>query len=133
MVRDSPFTWPYFPLSPSVLSALSLARPDMHVQLYRKALGTWVTISPGHVIELQEHASIFLKASHITNYVDFDKLLNPKSASAPHLHYNLKGERCKLHECYKALGKGKTPRAEEVVSSEDEDANNRINKPIPPS
>ncbi|EDR07907.1 uncharacterized protein LACBIDRAFT_327688 [Laccaria bicolor S238N-H82] len=132
--QEGLFTWPYFPLSPSVLSALSLAGPDIHVQLYRKALGTWVTISPGHIIKLQEHTRVFLKASHVIDYADFDKLLNPESTSAPHLRYNLKGERDELRERYKkASQKGKAPRTEEVVSLEDEDSNDKINKPVAPS
>ncbi|KAF8968976.1 hypothetical protein BDZ97DRAFT_301254 [Flammula alnicola] len=128
--QEGPFTWPYFPLSSSVLSALSLAGLETRVQLYRKALSTWVTISAGHVIELQEGARVFLKASHVIDYLDFDKLLNPESTSAPHLRYNLAGERQELRERYKkkALGKGK---AIEYLSSSDEGGNN--NKKQAPS
>lgn len=55
-------TPPFPPLSSSVLSALSLTGPTTRVQLYRQALGTWVNVNVGHVIELKEGARVFLKA-----------------------------------------------------------------------
>ena len=129
--QEGLFTWPYFPISSYVLSALSLAGPEMRIQLYRETIGNWVTISTGHVIEVKEGARVFLKASHVINYADFDKLLNPKLTSAPHLRYNLAGERRELRERYKAVGKGKAPRSLEVTSSEDEDASDGIDKQPP--
>ena len=48
------FTWPYFPLSTSLFSTLSLTGSATRVQLYHQALGTWVNINVGHVIKLKE-------------------------------------------------------------------------------
>ena len=118
------FTWPYFPLSTSVLSALSLTGPMTHVQLYHQALGTWVNVNIGHVIELKEGARVFLKAGHVIDYPDFNKLLKPEST--PHLRYKLPEERCELCERYqsnaKASKNGKAVRC--TPSSEDGDSNN---------
>lgn len=77
--RPFAFTWPYFPLSTSVLSALSLTGPTTRIELYRQALGTWVNVNVGHVIELKESALVFLKAGHVIDYPDFDKLSKPES------------------------------------------------------
>jgi hypothetical protein len=117
------FIWPYFPLSASVLSALSLTGSAPRVQLYRQALGTWVNVNVGHVIELKEGARVFLKASHVVDYPDFDKLLKPEST--PHLRYKLAEERRELRERYQ--GKAKASRKGKLVectsSSEDGDGN----------
>lgn len=75
------FTWPYFPLSTLVLSALSLTSSVTCVQLYCQTLGTWVNINVGHVIELKE--GMWVKPSHVVNYLDFNNLLKPEST--PHL------------------------------------------------
>jgi len=115
------FTWPYFPLSTSVLSALSLIGSAPRVQLYRQALGTWVNVNVGHVIELKEGTRVFLKASHVVDYPDFDKLLKPESI--PHLRYKLAEERRELRERYQ--GKAKASRKGKVVecTSSSEDGN----------
>lgn len=41
--QEGLFICPYFPLSWSVLSGLSLAGTKMRIQRYRKSLGNWVT------------------------------------------------------------------------------------------
>ncbi|EDQ98493.1 uncharacterized protein LACBIDRAFT_335915 [Laccaria bicolor S238N-H82] len=117
------FTWPYFPLSTSVLSMLSLNDPATHVQLYCQALGTWVNINVGHVIELKEGARVFLKPSHVVNYPDFDRLLKPEST--PHLQYKLTEEHRELHDRYRSKGKafGKA-KVVDVSTSSSEDGGN---------
>lgn len=121
--QEGTFTWPFFPLSSSLLSALSLSGPETRVQLYRKKLGTWVTVCEGYVIELQEGARVFLKAGNVVDCQDFDKLLEMEAMSVPHLRYNLVGERRELRERYrnKSKGKGKSIRSTQAdTSSSDE-------------
>jgi hypothetical protein len=129
------FTWPYFPLSPSILSTVSLTGPDNCVQLYRKSLGTWVNICPGHIVDVGDDPRLFLKASHVTNYVDFDQLLKPDLASHPHLRNNLVEERRELRQRYRdraTLQKGKATNIPGYASSSDEESSlNSTNTPTP--
>jgi hypothetical protein len=127
------FTWPYFPLSSSILSTVSLVGPDVQVQLYRNALGTWVNICPGHVVNVTEDTRLFLKAKHVINYVDFEELLNPESTSRPHLRHNLAEERRELRQRYQNMAKrqkGKARKATGYGSSDDEGSLN-ITTPTP--
>lgn len=124
------FTWPYFPLSASVLSALSLAGSATRVQLYRQALGTWVNVNVGHVIELKEGARVFLKPSHVVDYPDFDGLLKPEST--PHLRYKLTEERRELRDRYRSKGKASGKgRVGDASTSSSEDGGNNNEKPPP--
>ncbi|KAF8878492.1 hypothetical protein CPB84DRAFT_1852373 [Gymnopilus junonius] len=123
----STFTWPYFALSMPILSNVDFTMPDgstVRIHLYRKGLSTWVNVSIGHVIELQEGARIFLKATHVTDCQDFDKLLSSEADSPMHLCYNLPGECRELLERYQSkrllLGKRKGVDVIEITSSEDE-------------
>ncbi|KAF8204613.1 hypothetical protein BJ912DRAFT_938851 [Pholiota molesta] len=127
------FTWPYFPLSLSILSTVLLTGPDKCVQLYRKSLGTWVNICPGHIVDIGDDPRLFLKASHVTNYVDFDQLLKPNSTSHPHLRHNLVEERRELRQRYRdraTLQKEKTTKIPGYASSSDEESS-CTNTPTP--
>jgi HPt (histidine-containing phosphotransfer) domain-containing protein len=83
--------WPYLVLSGDILSDLGLN--NLHVQLYRQDVGTWLNIKVGHQITVKEGDRIFLKARSVKSYQDFDKHLEAGMASTVvHLHHNLVGE-----------------------------------------
>lgn len=100
------FTWPYFIINDEVLSTLELStshsanRPSSpHIQLYQQPLGTWVGIHWDYVVQLSEGASVFLKARKVRSCIDLDKHIQRiAESSAPHLRYNLPGERRYIRE-----------------------------------
>ena len=56
------------------------------VQLYHCALGVWVGVDAGYVVELRAGDRIFLKASHVEDTPEFDKHLHATSKETlPHL------------------------------------------------
>lgn len=92
------FTWPYFVLSQSVLSDVGLS-PPLIVQQYRAGLGTWLNVKAGHVIMVAEGDRIFLKASQVKRYPDFDTHLNMGAKSnLIHLRYNLPSKRADVRK-----------------------------------
>jgi hypothetical protein len=94
---QSGFTWPYFSLTAHILSTVNLMSSDSRVQLYRNTLGTWVTITIDHVIQLSEGMRIFLKSSHVNDPVHFEKHVRADSlTTTPNLRYNLPEERREL-------------------------------------
>lgn len=106
------WSWPYFKLTPAVLSTVELmgstetAKPC--IQLYRHGLSTWVTIDPGHTIELCAGDRVFLKARHVRCPAGFDDHLRaPSKQATPHLRYNLPRERSYIREKLKGNRKGK--------------------------
>jgi hypothetical protein len=52
------------------------------VQLYHHLLGIWVGVDAGYVLELRVGDCIFLKASHIEDTPQFDKILHANSKAA---------------------------------------------------
>ena len=95
---QSRFLWPFYTLAPEILLVFDLmgagSTIHSHVQLYHCALGVWVGVDAGYVVELCAGDHIFLKASHIEDTPEFDKHLHATSKETlPHLQYNLPAER----------------------------------------
>jgi len=108
------FSWRYFIISHSILEALHLANlsPSVEVQLFHHGLKTWVCIDEGHVVAFHPGVRIFLKATNVVSYPNFDTHLKADVMNAPpHLRYNLAGERRELRQRSKEL-RGQTPEAE---------------------
>ncbi|KAF8811236.1 hypothetical protein BYT27DRAFT_7221606 [Phlegmacium glaucopus] len=108
---QSGFSWPFFTLAPEILSVVDLTGAGSTTcscfQLYRHALGVWVGVDTGYVVELHAGNRVFLKASHIEYTLKFDKHLHTGSRETmPHLHYNLPGERRYVRERLKEVGLG---------------------------
>ena len=77
------------------------------VQFYCRALGVWVGVDAGYVLELRAGDRIFLKASHVEDTLEFDKHLHASSKQTmPHLCHNLPGERRYVRERLKEIGLG---------------------------
>jgi len=122
------FSWPFFTLVPEILSVVDLTSAGStvrsHVQLYRGALGVWVGVDAGYVLELRAGDRIFLKASHVEDTLEFDKHLHASSKETmPHLRHNLPGERRYVRERLKEIGLGtvtsSTPSSTDDSGSED--------------
>ena len=99
------FTWPFFVLTPSILSLLGLADAARHggLQMYETAsLRAWVHIDDGHTLEVREGHRIFIKDVAVRDYQDFDLHHIGTRQSAPHLRYDLTTERASLRERSKA-------------------------------
>ena len=101
------FTWPFFILTPGVLSLVGLAdaTDSRGLQLYDTAsLGAWVHIDVGHTFEVREGQRIFIKDVAVRDYQEFDQYLHidPRQ-STPHLRYDLATERTSIREQSKAL------------------------------
>jgi hypothetical protein len=99
------FTWPFFVLTPSILSLVGLADAADHggLQMYETAsLGAWVHIDSGHTLEVHEGHRIFIKDVAVRDYQDFDLHHIGTRQSTPHLRYNLATERASLRERSKA-------------------------------
>jgi hypothetical protein len=90
--------WPNFEITAAVLADLELtadgqSTPRLH--LYRSLLGTWTKVQLGHVIPVEEHATIFLKSLNVSVCYDFDHHLEAASKLSQPLHFrhNLHRER----------------------------------------
>jgi hypothetical protein len=125
---QSGFSWPFFTLVPEILSVVDLTSAGStvrsRVQLYRSALGVWVGVDAGYVLELRAGDRIFLKASHVEDTLEFDKHLHASSKETmPHLRHNLPGERWYVRERLKEIGLGtvtsSTPSSTDDSGSED--------------
>jgi hypothetical protein len=77
---QSGFQWPHFALTHDVLCELDLTttanEADICVKLYNSSLRTWTKVHPGFVIAVKEGEQVFLKALHVTDCTDFDRLIN---------------------------------------------------------
>ncbi|KAF8236154.1 hypothetical protein L208DRAFT_1035315, partial [Tricholoma matsutake] len=82
------FQWPHFVLTSDILSDLTLSVP-LITQLFQPSLSTWVNVKPGYVITVKEGDHVFLKASQVKSYLDFNA---GSFSSLVHLHYNFPGE-----------------------------------------
>lgn len=99
------FTWPFFVLTPRVLSLVGLAEAADHggLQMYETAsLGAWVHIDGGHTLEVREGHRIFIKDVAVHDYQDFDQHHVITRQSTPHLRYDLATERASIRERSKA-------------------------------
>lgn len=87
------FTWPFFKLSPPILSIIGLqdSADSGALQVYDETEGYWVAVDFDHVIEVQEGQHIFLWDHSVTICHHFNTL--SKQASHPHLLNNLPQER----------------------------------------
>jgi hypothetical protein len=126
---QSGFSWPFFTLIPEILSVVNLTGAGSTtrslVQLYRRALGVWVGVDAGYVVELHAGDRVFLKASHVKDTLEFDKHLHASSKETmPHLRHNLPGERRYVRERLKEIGLGtmtsSTPSLTDDSGSEDQ-------------
>ena len=99
------FAWPFFMLTPSILSLVGLAHTADHggLQMYETAsLGAWVHIDGGHTLEVREGHCISIKDVAVRNYQDFDLHHIGTQQSTPHLRYDLATEWASLCERSKA-------------------------------
>ena len=97
------FTWPFFKLSPPILSMIGLqdSADSGALQVYDETEGYWVAVDIDHVIEVGEGQHIFLQDRSVTVYHHFDTL--SKQASHPHLHNNLPQECAYVRNAWRAL------------------------------
>ena len=99
------FTWPFFVLTPKILSFVGLADTADRggLQMYETAsLGAWVHIDGGHTLEVREGQRIFIKDVAVRDYQDFDLHHVITRQSTPHLRYDLATERASIRERSKA-------------------------------
>ena len=84
-IVQSGFIWPYFSLSPALLSTLGLAEASMlgHLWLYNETdFMDWVAVDVGHMIEVQQGQRILLKDQSIRKCIGFQKCLDVPSHSS---------------------------------------------------
>jgi hypothetical protein len=99
------FTWPFFVLTPKILSFVGLADTADRggLQMYETmSLGAWVHIDGGHTLEVREGQRIFIKDVAVRDYQDFDQHHVITRQSTPHLRYDLATERASIRERSKA-------------------------------
>jgi len=99
------FTWPFFVLTPQILSFVGLTDTADRggLQMYETAsLGAWVHIDGGHTLEVREGQRIFIKDVAVRDYQDFDRHHIITRQSTPHLRYDLATERASIRERSKA-------------------------------
>ena len=97
------FTWPFFKLSPPILSMIGLqdSADSGALQVYDETEGYWVAVDIDHVIEVREGQHILLRDRSVTVCHHFDTL--SKQASHPHLRNNLPQEHAYVRNAWRAL------------------------------
>jgi len=106
---QSGFSWTFITLIPEVLSVVDVtgagSATRSRIQLYRRALGVWVGVEAGYVVELRAGGRVFLKASHVQGTLEFDKHLHSNlKETMPHLRHDLPGERRYIRDRLKEIG-----------------------------
>ncbi|KAF8232729.1 hypothetical protein L208DRAFT_1270644 [Tricholoma matsutake] len=86
------FKWPHFVITANVLSEVNLLispEVEVHVNLHKNTLSTWVKVCIGHVITLKEGDHVFLKGLDISTCANFNHLLSLSNCQVPNFINNL--------------------------------------------
>jgi len=90
------FVWPYFNLSDDVLEMVGLfnASEERKLELYdAKGFGYWTNVEAGHIIEVREGHSIFLRSKDAEVCRGLKEHLEEFQRSAPHFYGHLAHDR----------------------------------------
>lgn len=94
------FVWPYFNLSDDVLETVGLfnASEERKLELYdAKGFGYWTNVEAGHIIEVREGHSIFLRSKDAEVCRGLKEHLEEFRRSAPHFYGQLARDRQGVH------------------------------------
>ena len=109
------FQFPHFIVAPSIVKELELDRAvstsdeGTHIYYFRHDIHTWTKIHVGHVINVKNGESVFLKAPGVVNCLNFDEILRNTTITKPntqfHIRSNLPQERAYVRQAYKDQAK----------------------------
>lgn len=104
------FQFPHFIVTPSVIKELELDRvvtsdEGTRIYYFRHDIHTWTKIPVGHVINVKNGESVFLKAPGVVKCLNFDEILHNTTITKPkaqfHMRNNLPQERAYIRKAYK--------------------------------
>jgi hypothetical protein len=117
------FVWPFFNISYFVLECVGLVGPgDKNCLEYfddNAYVGYWTRLEVGHIFEVREGHSIFLKTSDVTDCLGFKDHLAHFRSTAPIFYSQLAREReyVRSNLTYDIWGAPSTPRKRKASSS----------------
>ena len=135
---QSGFVWPFFNLSYYVLETIGLlAAGDKHaLEVYDGGeCGYWTHVDVGHIIEVREGHSIFLRSKDVDICPGFKEHLAAFRRSAPHFYGQLARERQYVHDYIKTYDTDwdlSTPRKRKASASPSGSAVSSRSTPSPP-
>jgi hypothetical protein len=104
------FQFPHFIVTPSIVKELELDRvvssdEGTRIYYFRHDIHTWTKIPVGHVVNVKNGESVFLKAPGVINCLNFDEILHNTTITKPkaqfHMRNNLPQERAYVRQAYK--------------------------------